>query len=152
MDSSEKTGKLLAKKDKICYTSTIEGVTSMENKQYLNEEQYQKINKKMNLIGKILLILGGTSFIICTILLFGDFISFETRGLLGPLWVFSGATAGLGLMFFMTSHQRQINAYMMQQQMPIAKEGLERMSPSMGKAAKEIAKGVKEGLKDTDEK
>lgn len=32
--------------------------------------------------------------------------------------------------------------------MPVAKEGLEKMAPSMGTAAKEITKGIKEGLED----
>ena len=32
--------------------------------------------------------------------------------------------------------------------MPIAQEGIDTMAPRVGNAAKEIAKGIKEGLKD----
>ena len=32
--------------------------------------------------------------------------------------------------------------------MPIAKEGIDEMAPTIGNAAKEIAKGIKKGLKD----
>ena len=39
---------------------------------------------------------------------------------------------------------------MAQQQMPVAKESIEKMAPSAGVAAKEIAKGVKKGLKEED--
>ncbi len=35
--------------------------------------------------------------------------------------------------------------------MPIAKEVIEKIAPSVGVAAKEIAKGIKEGLKDEEE-
>ena len=52
---------------------------------------------------------------------------------------------------FVVGNQRQIMAYQVQQGMHIAQEGMEKMAHSMGNAAKEIAKGIKEGLKD-DEK
>lgn len=48
----------------------------------------------------------------------------------------------------MRAHLRQISAYMAQQQMPIAKESIEKIAPSVGVAAKEITKGIKEGLED----
>ena len=32
--------------------------------------------------------------------------------------------------------------------MPVAKEGIEKMAPAVGNAAEEIARGIKEGLKD----
>ena len=49
---------------------------------------------------------------------------------------------------FVVANQRKIMAYQTQQAMPIVKEGFEEMSPTLGKAAKEIAKGVKEGVAD----
>ena len=49
---------------------------------------------------------------------------------------------------FVIGNQRQISAYMTQEQMPIAQEGIEKMAPSMGTAAREIAKGIKEGMSD----
>ena len=45
-------------------------------------------------------------------------------------------------MLFMTAHSRQITAYMAQQQMPVAKEGMEKMAPTAGVVAKEISKGM----------
>lgn len=120
----------------------------MKQNEYLNEERYQQTNKKVDLIGKILLVCGGLSFVVCTILLFGNFLEFETSGLVGVLWVFSFSIAGFGLMLFMTAHSRQITAYMAQQQMPVAKEGIEKMAPTAGVVAREISKGIKEGLKD----
>ena len=41
-------------------------------------------------------------------------------------------------------------AYQVQQGMPIAQEGIEKMSPSMGNAAKEITQGIKEGLSENE--
>lgn len=118
----------------------------MNKKEFLNEEQYQKINKKVNLFGKIMLIFGGLSFLVCTILLFGNLIDFEVRGLISILWVFSFALAGFGLMFYIKAHSRELSAYLVQQQMPIAKESIEKMAPTAGVAAEEIAKGIKKGL------
>lgn len=66
----------------------------------------------------------------------------------------------------MVTKRREIAAFGAQQMMPIAQEGMEKMSPTIGKVggeiaknmvpvygeiAKEISKGIKEGLKD-DEK
>lgn len=43
-------------------------------------------------------------------------------------------------------HQREITAYTTQQVMPVAKEGIKKMAPTIGDAAGTIAKGIKEGL------
>jgi len=66
-------------------------------------------------------------------------------------------------MLFSITHRREIMAYNTQHVMPIAQEGIEKMAPTIGKAgasmakemaplygdiAKEISKGIKEGLKD----
>lgn len=53
-----------------------------------------------------------------------------------------------GAMLILTAKRREITAFTAQQVMPVAKEGIEKMAPSAGVAAKEIAKGIKEGLKD----
>jgi uncharacterized membrane protein len=54
-----------------------------------------------------------------------------------------------GVIMFIT-HRREIAAYSMQQGMPIAKEGIEKMTPTVAKAtgsiAKEVSKGIKEGI------
>ena len=47
---------------------------------------------------------------------------------------------------FATANGREINAFYAQQQIPVAQESIEKMAPSVGNAAKEIAKGIKEGL------
>ena len=52
----------------------------------------------------------------------------------------------IGFVLLMTNHMREISAFTAQQQMPIAKESIEKISPAMGNAAKEIAKEIKEGL------
>lgn len=57
---------------------------------------------------------------------------------------------GAGFIFFI-SRGREIAAFTTQQVMPVAQEGIDTMAPTVGNAAKEIAKGIKEGLND-DEK
>ena len=123
----------------------------MNNNKYLNEEENQRISKKLGLIGKILIVFGIIGFILCSVLLFGNFISFEVRGLIGFAWVGCGACTGFGLMLFFMGNQRKISAYMMQQQIPVAKEGINEMAPTIGNAAKEITKGIKEGLNDDEQ-
>lgn len=69
----------------------------------------------------------------------------------------------ISFMLFFTAKRRNIMAFSAQQAIPIAKEGIEEIAPSIGKAganiakemapvygdiAKEISKGIKEGLKD----
>ena len=123
-----------------------------EKKEYLSEEETQRISKKLSLIGKLLMIFGGISFLVCSVLVFGDFLDFSTRGLVGFLWVFSFGAFGVGLVLFFNGNQRKIQAYMMQQQMPLVQEGAEKMAPTAGNVAKEITKGIKEGLKEDEEK
>ena len=53
--------------------------------------------------------------------------------------------SGFLLMF---AKQRHIVAFQAQQMMPVAKEGIDEMAPTLGKAAKEISKGVKDGFND----
>lgn len=58
---------------------------------------------------------------------------------------------GAGFVFFI-SKGREIAAFTTQQAMPIAQEGIDTMAPTVGNAAKEIAKGIKDGLKDDEQK
>ena len=51
-------------------------------------------------------------------------------------------------MIFIFSKRRDITAFSVQQSMPVAKEGLEKMAPTLGEVGKEIAKGIKEGTKE----
>lgn len=74
----------------------------------------------------------------CTVsIMFGAFICIVTCMISGPI--------------FMVAKRRYILAFSAQQVMPVAKEGIDEMAPTIGNAAGEIAKGIKKGLKD-DEK
>lgn len=52
----------------------------------------------------------------------------------------------IGGSILMTAHGREIAAFTTQQVMPVAKEGIDAIAPTIGKAAGDIAKGIKEGL------
>ena len=91
--------------------------------------------------------------------------SFATSGNI-PFFIFGAfviiASCMIAGAIYLTSRQREIIAYQMQGIMPLATEGLEKIAPSVtkvgkkmteemapayGKLAKEISKGIKEGLK-----
>ena len=147
----------------------------MEEKKYLNEEDYQRYTTKLKKTGKILLIVGLILFILSIGLIvagsitFGSTVVTENAGsalggmglfaIGGFLSVFSFGMAGIGGMILFIAHRREITAYTTQQVMPVAKEGIEEIVPTVGKAAEgmaptagkfaeEITKGVKRGLKD----
>ncbi len=56
--------------------------------------------------------------------------------------------AMIAFMLFLTAKRRKIMAFTAQQTMPVAQEGIEKMSPTIGKASKTIAKGIVEGIKE----
>ena len=152
----------------------------MESKELLNEETYQKNNAKVKKTGKILLIVGAIVivialiFIILGITIFGNtatnsISSFETTGEIssnvGGMFGSFGFIAIGGFMNFIgwslviaggimmiISHRREIKAYTTQQVMPVAREGINKMAPTVGNVAKEIAKGIKEGMNEADSK
>ena len=64
----------------------------------------------------------------------------------GVFVIFFGLIVSAGI--FSAAFGRNIFAFKTQQVMPVAKEGIEKMSPTFGTVAKDITKGVKEGLKD----
>lgn len=64
----------------------------------------------------------------------------------GGFVIFFGLIVSAGI--FSAAFGRNIFAFQTQQVMPVAKEGIEKMSPTFGTVAKDITKGVKEGLKD----
>lgn len=121
----------------------------MNNKEYLNEEQYNKTKKKLNTIGTILLCVGAV-LVVSSIVL--QATKSDNEMLMGLLGVAGFFMIPIGIFLKVTSHMREISAFTAQQQMPVAKEGIEKMAPSVGVAAKEIAKGVKEGLKEDEDK
>lgn len=61
------------------------------------------------------------------------------------------ATCMISGSIFMFAKRRHILAFQTQQVMPVAKEGIDEMAPTIGNVAGEIAKGIKKGLSD-DEK
>lgn len=73
-----------------------------------------------------------------------------------PLFMFGAfiiiSSAMSAVMRFVMLKRREIMAFQAQQVMPVAQEGMEKMAPAYGEIAKEIAKGVKEGMKDEDNK
>lgn len=125
----------------------------MNNKEYLNEETYQKANNKVKWGGRIAMLVGISMILIGVFVVKvpdmgadGWFEAESTRNFL----IFPGVFIALVgcIIRFIVANQRNITAYQMQQMRPIAQEGIEKMAPSAGIAAKEIAKGIKEGLKE----
>ena len=72
-----------------------------------------------------------------------------------PFYVFGAFVIIASCMFsgflYMFAKRREITAFTTQQVMPVAKEGMEKMAPTVGHVAKEISKGIKEGIKDSEE-
>lgn len=130
----------------------------MENqKEYLNESNYQKANNKVKWGGRIAMLIGILMIFIGAFVVKvpdmgqdGWFEAESTRNFL----IFPGVFITIvGCMVrFIVANQRNIAAYHAQQMRPVAQEGIEKMAPSAGVAAKEIAKGIKEGLKEDEDK
>ena len=72
--------------------------------------------------------------------IFGTFIILASFMISGP--------------FYLLAKRREITAFATQQVMPVTKEGIEKMTPTMGNAAGSIAqkitKGIKDGMEDKD--
>ena len=126
----------------------------MNNKEYLNEERYQKMNKTFKVLYLILALIGIGMIIGGIILLIVnksvDYFSMEK--LIGCVLIVVGIALSILSIGDLLRHAftRDVVSYYAQQQMPVAKEGIEKMAPSVGVVAKEVSKGIKEGLKDED--
>ncbi len=144
----------------------------MEQNKYLNEEQYQQNVKKLKKTGKIVLIVGIGMLILGAVFLVLGFTGFgktgiraasdvglnpeqTAKGVLGGFGMFALGgfldtfglfVTGIGAMLMTMAHRREIIAFTTQQVVPVAKEGINEMSPTMGNAAREIAKGIKKGI------
>ncbi len=66
--------------------------------------------------------------------MFGCFVIIASCMIAGSIYVFA--------------KRREILSFTTQQVMPVAQEGMEKMAPTVGNVAKEITKGIKDGLKD----
>ncbi len=143
----------------------------MEEKKYLNEENYQRAAKKLKSTGKVILIIGIIILLAGIVCLITGFIKFSTGGLdavqsfgtdvsgvgngfalfvIGMFGLFLGgllATIG-GVMLFV-GYQREIKAFTTQQAMPVVKETVNEVTPTVasaaGSIAKEVSKGIAEG-------
>ena len=146
----------------------------MENKtEFLTEENYRKSNKKVKTIGNIItsigavLLIGGIILVILGFLGFGNeiingmemgeevmkpqniFSSFGGFAIGGFMIVPGLFLTSVGLMVrFLIGNRREITAYTTQQVMPLAKEGIEKMAPTIGDAVGTIGKGLTKGIKE----
>ena len=120
-----------------------------EKKEYLNEESYQKVKKGVNKAGIIMFVIGVIMVITGIVLVLVGFLGFGKDGdnskfamftIGGFVLVFGFALAGFGGQSLFT-----------QQAMPVAKEGMEKIAPSVGEVAKEITKGIEEGKKEVND-
>lgn len=68
--------------------------------------------------------------------------------ILGAFIIIVSCTISGALYLF--SKRREITAFTAQQVMPVAQEGIDKMAPTIGNAAGELAKGIKKGLNDVD--
>ena len=144
----------------------------MEQNKYLNEEKYQENTKNLKRIGKIVLIVGICVLILGLVFLVLGFAGIGKAGISvvsqteinpeqtakgalggfgllalgGFLETFGSLIAGIGGMIMFVAHRREIAAFTTQQVMPVAKEGINEMAPTIGNVASEVAKGIKKGL------
>lgn len=69
-----------------------------------------------------------------------------------PYYMFGGFIIVASFMITVSIYtfvkRREILAFSAQQVMPIAKEGIEKMTPTVSKSVEEITRGIKKGLKD----
>lgn len=155
----------------------------MEKKEYLNEEEYLKNAKKLKTIGFIVLIVGIVTLVISLIVLISGFLglgntvssgidafdsgsvnnskvaggvfgSFGLFAIGGFMNVFGFAITVVGGMILFIAHRREIAAFTTQQVMPLAQEGIDKMTPTVsdaaGSVAKSISKGIAEGKKESE--
>jgi hypothetical protein len=76
-----------------------------------------------------------------------DFNNFDSI----PFYMFGGfiiiASCIIAGSIYIFAKRREIMAFTTQQVMPVAQEGIEKMAPTIGNAAGEIAKGISSGIK-----
>lgn len=145
---------------------------------YLNEESYQKSRSKLRFVALALIILGIFALIVSIVLIILGFSNMGTSVVNGFSNLESGAShtgivVGMTKTFGLTSSgffigfigflllilgafiltiasRREIIAFTAQQTLPIEREMIDEMTPTIANSAGEIAKGVKKGLKDAE--
>lgn len=148
----------------------------MNNNIYLNEENYKRSNKKVKLFGDIIILLS-IGLIVLGVFTHIQASNVQVPNMGEPNWfeasktkseinfrgttmiMFGGFLSAVGCMVrFAIGNAREITAYNIQTMMPVAQEGIKTMVPTMvevqremtpvyGEMAKEISKGIKEGLR-----
>ena len=158
----------------------------MEENKYLNEEQYQKNNAKVKKIGKVLLICGAIVLVLGLVSIVLGFFNMKTTsvesfnslndsnfedasnivgGFFGSFGLFAlggfldfvgTALLMVGGILMLVSHKREITAYTTQQAMPVVKETVNDVTPTVanaaGSIAKEVSKGIAEGKEEAKKK
>ena len=152
------------------------GVSKMnEKKEYLNEEEYQKNNAKLKRVGKTILIIGVITIVVGFIIIILGLLGFgksafdgvtindinsvqianQAKGAFGGIGItalgalinsFGATLIIVGGVIMLISHRREIMAYSTQQVMPVAQEGIEKMTPTVADAVGSIAKSVAQGI------
>ena len=122
------------------------------NNKYFNEEKYQKIKRTLIIFGCISIFIALLLLVLAIIMHVPDMSSDEWfTSSTARMFMFIGAFF-FGIMvpfiLFPIAFARDINTFTAQSTIPVAKEGIEEMIPTINKTAKEITKGVKEGLED----
>ncbi len=143
-----------------------------EERYQKNNTKVKKIGKILLIVGIVILALGFI-FIIIGLLGFGNsamngFDSFDpgngvdimkqtassafgSFGLftLGGFMDFLGfALTAVGGRAMFIAHRREITAYTTQQVMPVAQEGIEKITPTVANAAGSIAKSISQGIQE----
>ena len=145
--------------------------------EFLNEEKFQKTDKKVKTASKGILILGGLLLVIGIVMLFMGIIGFGSVFISGiesaendainnssiakeviknfGLFALGGFVTTMGSSIFFSggifsllAHRREISAYTTQQKMPIVQEKIEKMTPTVAAAAEEISKSISKGIKE----
>ena len=131
----------------------------MKEKEYMNEDSYKKVKTVLIVIGCLSLVLAVALIILGVMMKVPDMGAdnwFEMSS--KRMLTFAGAFV-FGIMIplitFTIAFRREMFAFTLQQTMPLAQEGVEKMTPtaakSAGTIAKEVTKGIREGLKEDDE-
>ena len=128
----------------------------MNKKEYLTEERYKKVNNAFKTLYLILSIIGIIMVVagIVILILNKNINYFSTQKLIASSLIIIGIALSILSIGDLLRHTfaRDIVSYYVQQKMPITKEGIEEMAPTVGVAAKEITKGIKDGLKNDTKK
>lgn len=122
---------------------------------YVNEENHQKVKRKLKTVGKILLSIGIVTSITGIILLIlgfanvGDFSSNIDMVLFmvgGFLFAIGFAILGFGIYATFFAHAREIGSYTASSVAPVLKETTEYIAPTINNTVGGMAESISEGI------